>query len=63
MNSVKEIVEWAVTGLSDWEADLVRRLLENGTLTEDSTKQVIDNVIASFGINEGGEQKMHCPIF
>lgn len=57
MNSVKEIVEWAATGLSDWEADLVRRLLESGTLTEDSTKQVIDNVIASFGINEGGEQK------
>lgn len=57
MNSVKEIVEWAVTDLSDWEADLVRRLLENGTLTEESIKQVIDNVITSFGINEGGELK------
>ncbi|MBK5411543.1 AAA family ATPase [Pseudomonas sp. TH34] len=57
MNSVKEIVEWAVTDLSDWEADLVRRLLENGTLTEDSTKQVIDNVIAAFEIEEAGEQK------
>lgn len=57
MDFVKEIVEWAITGLSDWEADLVRRLLENGTLTEDSTKQVIDNVIANFGISEGGEQK------
>lgn len=57
MNSISEIVKWAVADLSDWEADLVRRLLENGTLTDDATKKVVDNAIITFGVNEGSEQK------
>lgn len=57
MNSISEIVKWAVTDLSDWEADLVRRLLEDGVLTESATKQVVDNAIITFGINEGNEHK------
>ena len=57
MNSISEIVEWAVTDLSDWEADLVRRLLESGVLTADAIKQVVNNAIVSFGINLHDEQK------
>ena len=41
MNSVKEIVEWAASELSDWEADIVRRLLLNKTLPSQDLKEIL----------------------
>ncbi|MBD8825730.1 AAA family ATPase [Pseudomonas sp. CFBP 13602] len=58
MNSVKEIVEWAASDLSDWEADIVRRLLLNKTLPTQDLKEVIDNVFITYGIAEHNEKKI-----
>ena len=64
MNSVKDIVEWAVNDLTNWESDIVRRLLENQTLSEEDLKEVINNVTSIFGIAEAGEQrKCIAPVF
>jgi len=57
MNSVKEIVEWAASELSDWEADIVRRLLLNKTLPSQDLKEIIDNVLVTYGIAEDNEKK------
>ncbi|MGW7773265.1 AAA family ATPase [Pseudomonas machongensis] len=57
MNSVKEIVEWAASELSDWEADIVRRLLLNKDLPPQSLKEVINNVLITYNIAEDGEKK------
>jgi energy-coupling factor transporter ATP-binding protein EcfA2 len=57
MNSYQSIVEWAANELSDWEADLVRRLLLKGSLEPDDVSQITRNAICSFNINEPSETK------
>lgn len=57
MNSVKEIVEWAASELSDWEADIVRRLLLNKTLPPQDIKEIIDNILVTYDIAEDNEKK------
>lgn len=57
MNSIKEIVEWAASELSDWEADIVKRLLLNKTLSPQDLKEIVDNVFVTYDIAENNEKK------
>lgn len=57
MNSIKEIVEWAARELSDWEADIVKRLLLNKTLPPQDLKEIVDNVFVTYDIAENNENK------
>ncbi|KPY73852.1 AAA family ATPase [Pseudomonas syringae] len=57
MNSYQAIVEWAANDLPEWEADLVRRLLQDPALSPDQLEQVAKNALCAFGINDQGENK------
>ncbi|WP_116891969.1 ATP-binding protein, partial [Pseudomonas syringae] len=57
MNSYQAIVEWAANDLPEWEADLVRRLLQDPALSPDQLEQVAKNALYAFGINDQGENK------
>jgi energy-coupling factor transporter ATP-binding protein EcfA2 len=59
MNSYQAIVEWAAKDLPEWEADLVRRLLQDPTLGPDQLKQIAKNALCAFGINDESET-MEC---
>lgn len=47
MNAIKGIVDWASKELQPWEADLVRRLLENGKLEDNDIKESTEYLCAS----------------
>ncbi|MEN1831704.1 ATP-binding protein [Pseudomonas lijiangensis] len=61
MNSYQAIVEWAANDLPEWEADLVRRLLQDPALSPDQLEQVAKNALCAFGINDQGENKECSP--
>lgn len=61
MNSYQAIVEWAAKDLPEWEADLVRRLLQDPTLGPDQLKQIAKNALCAFGINDESETKECSP--
>lgn len=61
MNSYQAIVEWAAKDLPEWEADLVRRLLQDSTLGADQLKQIAKNALCAFGINEESDTKECSP--
>ncbi|MCK8686145.1 AAA family ATPase [Pseudomonas umsongensis] len=61
MNSYQAIVEWAATDLPEWEADLVRRLLQDPALGLDQLKQIAKNALCAFGINEQSDNKECSP--
>ena len=61
MNSYQAIVEWAAKELPEWEADLVRRLLQDPALGPDQLKQIAKNAICAFGINDESEIKECSP--
>lgn len=61
MNSYQAIVEWAANDLPEWEADLVRRLLQDPALGPEQLKQVAKNALCAFGLNEENEYKECSP--
>ncbi|MFH6597519.1 AAA family ATPase [Ectopseudomonas khazarica] len=64
MNSYQTIVEWASKELPEWEADLVRRLLEDSHLSPEQLEQVSKNALHAFDINQSSETKeCHPPAY
>jgi len=61
MNSYQAIVEWAAKDLPEWEADLVRRLLQGPALGPEQLKQIAKNALCAFGINDENEKKECSP--
>lgn len=61
MNSYQAIVEWAAKDLPEWEADLVRRLLQDSALGPEQLKQIAKNALCAFGINDENENKECSP--
>lgn len=61
MNSYQAIVEWAAKDLPEWEADLVRRLLQDPALGPEQLKQIAKNALCAFGINDENENKECSP--
>lgn len=61
MNSYQAIVEWAAKDLPEWEADLVRRLLQDSALGAEQLKQIAKNALCAFGINDENENKECSP--
>ena len=61
MNSYQAIVEWAAKDLPEWEADLVRRLLQDPALGPEQLKQIAKNALCAFGINDENENKECLP--
>lgn len=57
MSAIEEIIKWA-QGLPNWQADSVRRLLEQGELTEDDRNEIYQMVKVSAGI----EKKCVAPV-
>lgn len=53
MSAVEQIVKWA-QGLSGWQADAVRRLLEQGDLSPDDRNEIYQMVKVEHGIEPKG---------
>lgn len=50
MNAIKSIVEWASKDLQAWEGDLVRRLLDKGSVDESDLKQITEYISQTYEI-------------
>ena len=53
MSAIEDITKWA-EDLPDWQADAVRRLLEQGELTNDDRDEIYQMVKVAAGIQAGG---------
>lgn len=49
MSAIEEIIKWA-QGLPNWQADAVRRLLEQGELSHDDREEIYQMVMVDAGI-------------
>lgn len=63
MNAIKEIIEWTLKSLSPWEGDIVRRLLENGTISQVETNEIIENASAAYAIIECSTAQLLQPTY